>query len=91
MTRAGQLRYFLLGGAGGGAAALGAQIHGRDALPGQRVVMRIIEVRRIPGQRGLPASRISDLSQRGLASDPAGAAAGPGNACPVAADTGGAP
>jgi DNA-binding transcriptional LysR family regulator len=42
-------------------------------------------------RRGLPASRISDLSQRGLLSGPVGAAVVPGDACPVAADTGCAP
>ena len=42
-------------------------------------------------RRGLPASRISDLSQRGLRSGPVGAAVVPGDACPVATDTGCAP
>ena len=42
-------------------------------------------------RRGLPASRIADLSQRGLLSGPVGAAVVPGDACPVAADTGRAP
>jgi hypothetical protein len=42
-------------------------------------------------RRGLPASRISDLSQPGLLSGSARATVGPGDAYPVATDTGRAP
>jgi len=42
-------------------------------------------------RRGLPASRIADLSPRGLLSGPADAAVVAGDACPVAADTGRTP
>jgi DNA-binding transcriptional LysR family regulator len=42
-------------------------------------------------RRGLPASRMSQVSQGGPASDPARAPVMPGDACPVAAHTGRAP